>query len=171
MLKFRLYVDKDAETKWLNDMAKKGYAFKKYCLGFYTFEPCKEGEYIYQVDLLNNWNGDKEEFASFMEDSGVEVVDQWYRWVILRKKAVEGPFEMYSDPETKLEQYNRIRRFFLAGIIVELGCLMIELNASFRTGEGIFWGATILIGIFVVTFARMLWKYSMIIGKLKKETY
>ena len=36
MTKFRLYLDKDKETTWINEMAAKGYALKKFFAGFYT---------------------------------------------------------------------------------------------------------------------------------------
>ena len=75
----------------------------------WTFEP---GEYIYQIDLLDDWMGDKKDFSEFMEDSGVEVVAQWYRWVFLRKRAEEGPFEMYTDIESKIVQYKRMEKYY-----------------------------------------------------------
>lgn len=102
MKKFRLYYDKDAEQDWLREMSNQGWAFNKFFLGVYTFEACSSGEYIYQIDILDNWIGDKQNFSEFMEDSGVEVVSQWYLWVYLRKKAADGPFEMYSDTESKI---------------------------------------------------------------------
>ena len=108
MLKFKLYYDKDEEEEWLKKMSLNGWAFKKFFLGFYTFEPCEPGEYNYQIDLLDNWNGNKADYASFMEDAGVEVISQWWRWVYLQKKTEDGPFEMYTDTESKIAQYKKI---------------------------------------------------------------
>ena len=34
MIRFRLYFDKDAETKWLNEMAEQGWAMKHFFAGF-----------------------------------------------------------------------------------------------------------------------------------------
>ena len=51
MVKFRLYYDKDKEQDWLMEMVNRGWAVKKFFLGFYTFEPCEPGEYIYQIKL------------------------------------------------------------------------------------------------------------------------
>lgn len=79
MKKVRFYLDKDEEQVWIQEMANKGWALKSFCLGVYTFEPCEAGEYIYQIDLLDNWNGDKRNFADFMSEMDVEVVSQWYR--------------------------------------------------------------------------------------------
>lgn len=167
MLKFRLYFDKDEEEIWLKEMSQKGWAFKKFFLGFYTFEECEPGEYNYQIDLLDNWEGDKEEFASFMNESGVEVISQWYRWVYLRKKAADGPFEMYTDTSSKVTQYSRIKKFFMIALIIELICLVIEVTAAVRTGEPFFWGFTILLSIIVLAFLRIIWKCSWKIKQLK----
>ena len=38
MVKFRLYFDKDKETKWLNKMAAAGWAMIGFFAGFYKFE-------------------------------------------------------------------------------------------------------------------------------------
>lgn len=55
MIKFRLYYDKDAETKWLNEMAEQGWAMKSFFAGFYSFERCEPGQYMYQVDFGNRF--------------------------------------------------------------------------------------------------------------------
>ena len=51
MIKYRFYLDKDAETAWLNQMAADGWAMKRFFAGFYDFETCENGEYVYQVDF------------------------------------------------------------------------------------------------------------------------
>jgi hypothetical protein len=99
MKRLRFYFDKEKAEKWLNTMCGQGWAMKKFFLGVWSFEPCEKGEYTYRVDLLQNWQGDKDNFVSFVEESGVEYICQWYRWVWLRKKAADGAFEMYSDAE------------------------------------------------------------------------
>lgn len=169
MKKFKLYYDKDEEQDWLQKMALDGWALKNFFLGVYTFVPCEPGEYIYQIDLLDNWSGDKNDFAAFMEDSGVEVVSQWYRWVYLRKKANDGPFEMYTDIESKIDQYNRIKKFFQVILIVEVICFFIEIIAAVNTGNPTFWFFTILLGSFVLAFLRVVWKCSWKIEQLKRE--
>lgn len=169
MKKFKLYYDKDEEQDWLQKMSLDGWALKNFFLGVYTFVSCEPGEYIYQIDLLDNWSGDKKDFAAFMEDSGVEVVSQWYRWVYLRKKAEDGPFEMYTDAESKIDQYNRIKKFFQVALIVEVICFFIEIIAAVNTGNPTFWFLTILIGSIVLAFLRVVWKCSWKIEQLKRE--
>lgn len=169
MLKFRLYLDKDLEEEWLNKMSANGWAFKKFRIGFYTFEKCEPGEYDYQIDLLDNWHGDKEDFASFMEESGVEVISQWYRWVFIRKKATGEPFEMYTDAESKIALYSRISRFFLIALIAEAFCLFIELRGALEPGGTVFWVAVLLIGAFCLALLRMIWKCKWKVDQLQRE--
>lgn len=137
MRKYRLYYDKDAEEIWLKDMCQKGWALKKYFLGLYTFEPCTPGEFNYQIDLIQ---GKSEEFLEFLEESGVTVVGRWVRWVYLQKPAEEGVFEMYTDTDSKIEQYRRIRKFFAFFLALEALCLMVEFFAVIETRSPLYLG-------------------------------
>ncbi len=149
-------------------MSSDGWALNNFFLGVYTFVPCEPGEYIYQIDLLDE-HGDKKDFFAFLEDSGVEVVSQWYRWIYLRKKAEEGPFEMYTDIDSKINQYRRIKNFFQAFLILEVICFLIEINAALTTRKPLFWFFTMLIGIIVLAFLRMVWKCEWKIEQLEQE--
>lgn len=169
MKKFRLYYDKDVEQDWLQKMSLNGWALENFFLGVYTFVPCKPGEYIYQIDILDNWGGDKEDFAAFMEDSGVEVVSQWYRWVYLRKKADDGPFEMYTDIDSKIDQYSRIKNFFQVVLIIEVICLFMEIVAAIKTGNPLFWLLTIIIGFITLAILRVVWGSQWKIDQLRRE--
>ncbi|QHI71165.1 DUF2812 domain-containing protein [Aminipila terrae] len=169
MKKFKLYLDKDEEENWLNEMAKRGFAFNNFFLGIYSFEPCKPGEYNYQIDLLDNWHGDKSDFSCFMEDSGVEVVSQWYRWIFIRKKASEGAFQMYTDGESKIAQYTRIRNFFTVALIIEAICFLIELTCAVQNGASFIWTFVALLGLITLTFLRIVWKCNWKIKQLKNE--
>lgn len=72
MRKFKLFWDFDAEEKYLNDMASKGYILKKYSMfGFYHFELSQPQKLNYKIDyrVFN----DREEFENYIalfEDAG-----------------------------------------------------------------------------------------------------
>lgn len=168
MKKVRLYLDKDEEQVWIQEMANKGWALKSFCLGVYTFEPCEAGEYIYQIDLLDNWTGNKENFADFMNEMNVEVVAQWYRWIFLRKRAEDGDFEMYTDIESKIEQYKRIKKFLTIGLVIEMICFLVELSAAIGVGGLGSWGITALIGMIVLGLLRVVWKCQWKIEQLQQ---
>ena len=166
MRKYRLYYDKDAEEIWLKDMCQKGWALKKYFLGLYTFEPCTPGEFNYQIDLIQ---GKSEEFLEFLEESGVTVVGRWVRWVYLQKPAEEGVFEMYTDTDSKIEQYRRIRKFFAFFLALEALCLMVEFFAVIETRSPLYLGFTLLIGVICLAMLHMIWKCNWKIEDLKKQ--
>ena len=111
MKKFRLYYDKDKGEAFLNDMSEKGYAMKRFFLGFYTFEKSQPGEYTYRVDLISDKTTEqRNELYDLVQDSGGELVQTWGIWAFFRKK---GNFELYTDPESQIKQFRRIRTIFL----------------------------------------------------------
>lgn len=169
MLKFKLYYDKDEEEDWLKKMCLDGWAFKKFFLGFYTFEKCEPGEFNYQIDLLDSWNGEKEDYSAFMEDTGVEVIDQWWRWVYLRKRASEGPFEMYTDVDSKIAQYNKIKNFFKVALVIEILCFFMELLAVINTGNYIFGIFAALLAVISLAILKIIWKCNWKIEQYKRE--
>ena len=142
MIKFRWYTDSQKEQDWLNEMSKKGWALKSFFLGFYKFEKCEPGEYIYQIDLLPE-GVKKQEYYEFMEETGVEIVDRWFYWVYLSKKASEGPFELYSDKESLKGHYESIVKFFKPFMYLELVAALLQL-------PGIFHGAYVNIFSFIL---------------------
>lgn len=169
MLKFKLYYDKDAEEDWLKKMCLDGWAFKKFFLGFYTFEKCEPGEFNYQIDLLDSWNGEKEDYSAFMEDTGVEVIDQWWRWVYLRKRASEGPFEMYTDVDSKIAQYTKIKNFFKVALVIEILCFFMEVLATINTGKYIFGIFAALLAVISLAILKIIWKCNWKIEQYKRE--
>jgi hypothetical protein len=169
MLKFKLYYDKDEEEEWLRKMSLNGWAFKKFFLGVYSFEACEPGEYSYQIDLLENWNGEKKDYASFMEDAGVKVISQWWRWVYLQKKTADGPFEMYTDAESKIAQYSKIKSFFKVFLVIEIICFFMELMATINTGSFVFGMFTVILAMISLAILKVVWKCNWKIGQFKRE--
>ena len=102
MMQFRLFLDKDAETVWLNQMAADGWAMKSFFAGFYDFEKCEKGGYIYQVDFGDRLFSVSSDYRELMQEMGIEIVQTWGYWVILRKKASDGKFELYTDVESSI---------------------------------------------------------------------
>lgn len=48
-------------------------------------------------------------------------------WVFLRRRACEGEFKLYTDVESKLEHYTKIRNLFRAVVCLETVCLFFEI--------------------------------------------
>lgn len=102
----------EKEEKWLNDMAKDGWALDKVGYCKYVFAQCEKGEYTFRLELLEN-SPDSEaaqDYISFVEDTGAEYIGNVMKWVYFRKKAAEGEFEMFSDTASKVNHVDRIVR-------------------------------------------------------------
>ncbi len=148
MVKFKLMYDKDKETEWLNQMVAEGYALTGFFCGFYSFDKCQPGEYVYQVDFRKGFFCVDNDYREFMREAGVEIVCCWGFWVILRRKASEGPFELYTDVESTIEHYTTIRKMFKVAIAIEMLCLFLETFVAV-TGN-------MLAGIFVFLIAAII---------------
>lgn len=168
MVKFHLYYDKDTETEWLNEMSEKGWAMERFFAGFYRFEACEPGKYTYQVDFGEKLFHVSNEYREFMEDTGVEIVQTWGYWVILRKLASEGAFELYTDVDSSIEHYSKICKMFQAAIILEVVCLFIELFAAIE-GFSAGYALACLIGAIIFAIGNALFKTRDIIAQLKEK--
>lgn len=166
MTKFKIYFDKDVETKWLNQMVAEGWALKSFFAGFYTFEECKKGEYIYQVDFGDKLFNVSKEYREYMQELGIEIVDIWGYWIILRKSASEGSFELYTDVESAREHYVKIRSMFRAVLIVEVICLLMEL-AAWVGGFSAGFLCAVIIGALVLSLWKAIFKINGVIENLK----
>lgn len=106
----------DKEEKWLNEMVAKGLCLVSVGLCRYEFEDCLPGEYKIRMELLENSprSVESSQYISFIEETGVEQVGSCMRWVYFRKKAAEGPFELFSDNDSRINHLTRIIRFMLS---------------------------------------------------------
>lgn len=129
MIRFRLYLDKDKETEWLNKMVSEGWGLQSFFAGFYKFTPREKGEYIYQIDL-----GDT----------------------------------LYTDVDSELEHYRKIRRMFKGVTIIELIGLFAELFARL-TGNDFGWVFALLIGIFVIACVNAVFRTNEVIARLEEQ--
>lgn len=169
MIRFKLYMDKDAETNWLNEMSEKGWALKSFFAGFYTFEKCEEGRYAYQIDCGEKLFKVSDEYREFMKEAGIEIVQTWGWWVILRKPASEGEFELYTDVESSIEHYSRIRRMFKIVTVIEIVCLWMEIMAAIIGKVPYAVPAAFFLGAIVISFIRIIIHTTNIINNLKER--
>lgn len=173
MIRWKFTFDKDEEQEWLNEYARQGWAMTKFWLGVVTFVPCRPGEYIYQIDLLPGKGllaDDYEGYVIFMDEMGVEVLQRWGRWVYLRKRAEDGPFEAYTDAESKAALYRRIRRMFIWVVGMIFLCSFSAWNLLFQYPADMFCRG--MVGIYIVILATMLravWQCTRKIRELERQ--
>ncbi len=98
------------EERWLNEKSAKGEQLTDVGVCRYVFEDGEPGKYIYRLEMLENFPNHykSREYLKFLEETGVEHIGSVLKWVYLRKKASDGPFDIYSDIDSKIKQYERI---------------------------------------------------------------
>ena len=168
MIVFRLYFDKDKETEWLNRMADNGYAMVSFFAGFYNFVPCEKGEWQYQIDIGNGFFNVNKNYSEFMEDMGIEIVQAWGPWVIIRRKKQEGEFSLYTDVDSRIGQYQKILLMFKIVTGIELLCLVYSLYIA-STGYAPAWGVLLLVAAVVIVFFNMIIRTKNTIAELKEK--
>lgn len=169
MTRFKLYFDKDAEIQWLNKMSEKGYVMTGFFIGFYHFETCEPGEYLYQVDLTPGMFRVSEDYRQFMNDAGVEIVCLWGPWVVLRRKAKEGPFELYTDAESSIEQYEKIRRMFKGVVVLEMAAFVVEAIGAARGSLVLGLVFMLILGAMIVAMLKELAHVNSILAQLYEK--
>ena len=107
----------EKEENWLNEMSAKGLQLVNIGFCRYVFEDTEPGSYNYRIELLNNLSSHAESIAyiRFLEETGVEHIGSYFRWVYFRRKTADGPFNIYSDLQSKITHYRRIL-YLLLGI-------------------------------------------------------
>ncbi|MEL7603480.1 MAG: DUF2812 domain-containing protein [Bacillota bacterium] len=117
------------EEDWLNRLAAQGLALTDYSWCRYVFEDSQPGEYIFRIELLDHLPAHPESrrYIEFVESTGAECVSTYMRWVYFRKKAADGPFELYSDNASRIRHLRRVRAFWLGFVILEFGAFVLNL--------------------------------------------
>jgi len=157
----------DKEEKWLNECSAKGLHLCDVGFLRYTFEVGNPGAYSHKLELLENWPTHPESVAyiQFLEDTGVEMVGSILRWVYFRKKTEDGPFDLFSDIDSRIKHLNRIIFLFLPIMFLEFSAGISNLfmqNSSnrFIGGLALFVGCLLAYGALVINKKKQ---------RLKKE--
>ena len=108
--------DFDREERWLNQMAMQGWALAEVGFCRYTFEKCEPGEYVVRLQMQKN----DPDYVAFLEEIGAEYVGRIVQWIYVRRRAEEGPFELFSDTQSRLDHLQWIARMLLAVGVMNL---------------------------------------------------
>lgn len=147
-------------------MADEGRALIGFFAGFYKFEETEKGKWRYQVDFGEKFGAVTEDYREFMNEAGIEIVQNWGYWIILRKLTSEGEFELYTDVESSIEHYSKILTMFKVVFIIELICLFIEITAAL-SGAAIGWVFACIVGALTFVILNAAVKTKNIILELK----
>jgi hypothetical protein len=117
-ISIKWFVDFDKEEKWLNDMAREGWAFWHSNGLVYRFKQCKPGEFIYQIDFDEDKSkqgvGD---YVVFRKSCGDQFVHQWKRKIYWKRETASGPFEAENNVAAKLHLTNKAFNFHLNNLL------------------------------------------------------
>ena len=150
------YLNFEKEENWLNEMSAKGMALTDYSWCRYVFEDCEKGKYIYRIELLENIpkNPVSIAYIKFLEDTGVEFVASYMRWVYFRKRAADGPFDLYSDIDSKIRYYRKIRSFWTAFAAMELTIGFANVLLGIINSINFYMGLFVLLVGFIILSLR-----------------
>ena len=130
----KAYWDYEKEEQWLNEMSQKGLALEDYSWCRYVFRDAPAGKYIYRIELLDKsgTNYESQKYLGFLEETGIECVATYMRWAFLRKEASLGPFDLYSDIDSKINYYTKVINFWniFAALELSIGVMNIVVGLA-----------------------------------------
>ena len=152
MTKFRIISDITKETEWLNQMAAEGHAFINYFAGFYTFEDCPAGKYVFRVDYTDSLFSTTPDYRDYRRDTDTTILQCWGYRAFLRKETAKAPIADYPNTDALLEHYIKSRDIFKLASLMEMICVILELYAAM---SGFVGGFLLTLGISVILLVCM----------------
>ncbi|NLW69482.1 MAG: DUF2812 domain-containing protein [Eubacteriaceae bacterium] len=119
----------EEEELWLNEMAQEGWALEEVGWCRYTFGKSERGEYTIRLEMRPFDEG----YVSFMEETGASYIGRVFQWIFFRRKSSLGPFDIYSDMDSKIAHLERISKFLS---IVGFANLAIGVANSMGANRG-----------------------------------
>jgi len=140
--------DFDKEDQWLNEMALSGWVLDSVGFCKYNFVKCEPGEYTVRLEM----HDPDDEYVAFMEETGAEFIGRMVKWIYFRKKAVDGPFEIFSDIDSRISQLDKISK-----LTASLGFanLAIGLANSFNPVTNVGWVNLIVCAVLMYGLGRI----------------
>ena len=107
----------EKEEIWLNSMAQSGWLLDGLGFAKYHFVACEPGTYNIRLEMRDH----DEEYLEFMAETGAEYVGRMAKWIYFRKKVEDGPFDLFSDLDSRLRHLNRISGMLTIVCVLNLG--------------------------------------------------
>ena len=138
----------DKEDQWLNEMALSGWVLDSVGFCKYNFVKCEPGEYTVRLEM----HDPDDEYIAFMEETGAEYIGRMVKWIYFRKKAVDGPFEIFSDIDSRISQLDKISKLTAA---LGFANLAIGLANSFNPVTNVGWVNLIVCAVLMYGLGRI----------------
>jgi hypothetical protein len=122
--------DFEKEEDWLNEMAAQGWALCRVGLCRYEFEPCEPDSYVIRMEMRSPDEG----YIRFMTATGAEYIGRVVQWIYFRKEVSYGPFDLFSDIDSRIDHLKRISRMLLAIALINLSLGILNSQGYSRLG-------------------------------------
>lgn len=167
----KAFMDLYKEEEWLNEQGERGLMLIGYHNGIYEFEDVSPAKYQHKIDTPNYTGSKKKDYLDFLEETGITVVAEYAGRVYLRKNAIDGPLDLYTEKKEVTTQVNkRYSRFFSIAITqFILGLFLLIRTLQSVKAEGLAYWITIIVDagliisglIFFILGVRKYRKYSL----------
>lgn len=127
--------DFDKEEEWLENMARNGWVLDGVGFCTYHFIKTEPGEYSVRLQYLPIAE-ENTDYTNLLEESGAERVGRMVQWVYYRKKTADGPFQLFSDLDSRITHLDKIAKLML---IMAVANLLIGVVNSFNPTMRIGW--------------------------------
>lgn len=142
-------------------MCREGWAALRLVEGFWTFELCQPGEYVYRVAYLRGKSpAEVEALKQQWAARGIEFVSQYFFWAILRSRE---EFQLYT-PEEERALCKEIRAPMVAGAAVSAAVFGVSVWLAVQV-SGWFW----LLGALAAVYGLLCGSLAAAYTKLLKE--
>lgn len=119
VFRFQFMWDYDKEEAWLNAMSAKGWQLVQPGVFFFKFEQGEPNRYRYAIEFLDDAGRKADDYLTFLEETGIEIVGRKLRWVYYRKADDGKPFEIFSDAESKTIHLKRMLTLLVVFLCLE----------------------------------------------------
>ena len=114
----------DKEEDWLNEMALQGWVLDGVGLLTYRFISSEPGEYSVRLEM----RGYDKRYLDFMAETGAEYLGRVVQWIYFRKKTAAGPFNIFSDIDSKIAHLRRIGKVLFVVGMANLAIGLAEIH-------------------------------------------
>lgn len=135
--------DVEREEKWLNDMSAAGWLLEDWNGSFrYTFRRGERGAWLYKIDMIDDEERglDGEAYINFLNECGIEVAYRHKKWLFLRKRTVDGPFDAADALYSRLRITNKIYSYAIRVLCIFVVICFVAMLLSL-IGSSIFTGS------------------------------
>ena len=120
--------------RYLNEMAHEGWQCCEIVRNELRFVRGEQDEYTYRVQYFyESRDGEKKDYLRTLGETGAALVGEYGEVLILRKKTVDGAFELYSDLDSKIAALEKRRSHYRSGMIGALVMLLMWVEVNYRS--------------------------------------